>query len=60
MRIMLLKAASGKVRFFTNSMTIAIKDEYGAGNHATCLSACAAYGLDLYKVGKDGRETGML
>lgn len=50
-------AAGGRVRFFTNSIFIAIKAEFAAGYHGTCLSACAAYGLDLYKLGEDGRET---
>lgn len=50
-------AAGGRVRFYTDSMTIAVRAEYGDGYHATCLSACAAYGFDLYTVDEAGRET---
>ena len=50
-------AAGGRVRFYTDSMTIAVKAEYAEGNHATCLSACAAYGFDLYTADETGKET---
>lgn len=50
-------AAGGRVRFWTDSKSITIKAEFGAGYHATCLSACAAYGLDLYILDEAGKET---
>ena len=50
-------AAGGRVRFWTDSMSIAIQVEFANGNHPTCLCACAAHGLDLYLADENGRET---
>ena len=51
------QAAGGRVRFFTNSMTIAYRVEFAEANRSTCLSACATYGFDLYTSDETGKET---
>jgi len=50
-------AAGGRLRFYTDSKTIAIRASYGDAYHPTSLNACLIHGFDLYTADESGRET---
>lgn len=50
-------AAGGRLRFYTDSKTIAIRASYGSAYHPTSLNACLVHGFDLYTADESGRET---
>ena len=50
-------AAGVRLRFGTDSSTIAIRAEYGDRIEPTCMSVCGIYGFDLYKCDDSGEET---
>ena len=50
-------AAGVRLRFGTDSQTIAIRAEYGDRNEPTCMSLCGIYGFDLYKCDNSGKVT---
>lgn len=50
------KAAGGRVRFSTDSPYIALRAEYGEGQHLIACGMIFCYGFDLYRT-VDGRDT---